>query len=108
MILCPFFFSAPASVPRTESACQPVTAVISAIVAPSGRVSLSTRRSGMGGACAALVVVWVGAGLVVTVRTARGSDVTAACGQLVGRVVDRTRRSERYLRANQPEVVRVG
>ena len=33
---------------------------------------------------------------VVTVRTTRGDDIDAACGQLVGEVVDRTRRSERH------------
>jgi 23S rRNA (adenine2503-C2)-methyltransferase len=36
------------------------------------------------------------AGFVVTVRTTRGDDIDAACGQLVGEVVDRTRRSERH------------
>ena len=36
------------------------------------------------------------AGFVVTVRTTRGDDIDAACGQLVGDVVDRTRRSARY------------
>lgn len=40
--------------------------------------------------------VLVDAGFVVTVRTTRGDDIDAACGQLVGQVVDRTRRSERY------------
>jgi len=35
------------------------------------------------------------AGLVVTVRKTRGDDISAACGQLAGEVVDRTRRSER-------------
>ena len=29
-------------------------------------------------------------------RKTRGEDIDAACGQLVGRVQDRTRRSERY------------
>lgn len=43
--------------------------------------------------------VLVDAGFIVTVRTTRGDDIDAACGQLVGQVVDRTRRSERY-RAN--------
>ncbi|MFT3930510.1 MAG: 23S rRNA (adenine(2503)-C(2))-methyltransferase RlmN [Spongiibacteraceae bacterium] len=42
------------------------------------------------------------AGYVVTVRTTRGDDIDAACGQLVGQVTDRTRRSERY-RAQQIE-----
>ena len=36
------------------------------------------------------------AGFVVTVRTTRGDDIDAACGQLVGDVNDRTKRSERY------------
>jgi 23S rRNA (adenine2503-C2)-methyltransferase len=44
--------------------------------------------------------VLVDAGYIVTVRTTRGDDIDAACGQLVGEVVDRTRRSERY-RAGQ-------
>lgn len=39
------------------------------------------------------------AGYTVTVRTTRGDDIGAACGQLVGEVADQTRRSERYRRA---------
>ncbi|MEM9301135.1 MAG: 23S rRNA (adenine(2503)-C(2))-methyltransferase RlmN, partial [Pseudomonadota bacterium] len=34
--------------------------------------------------------------LVATVRKTRGDDIDAACGQLVGRVQDRTRRQERH------------
>jgi 23S rRNA (adenine2503-C2)-methyltransferase len=45
--------------------------------------------------------VLVDAGFIVTVRTTRGDDIAAACGQLVGQVVDRTRRSERYRAAGQ-------
>jgi 23S rRNA (adenine2503-C2)-methyltransferase len=41
------------------------------------------------------------AGLNTTVRRTRGDDIDAACGQLVGEVKDRTRRKERYLRAQQ-------
>jgi 23S rRNA (adenine2503-C2)-methyltransferase len=33
------------------------------------------------------------AGLVATVRKTRGDDIAAACGQLAGRVQDRTRRT---------------
>ena len=33
-----------------------------------------------------------GAGLTVTTRKTRGDDIAAACGQLAGDVVDRTRR----------------
>ncbi len=36
------------------------------------------------------------AGLVCTVRSTRGDDIDAACGQLVGQVADRTRRAERW------------
>ncbi len=35
-------------------------------------------------------------GLLTTVRTTRGDDIDAACGQLVGDVMDRTRRNERW------------
>ena len=42
-------------------------------------------------------------GLIATVRKTRGDDIDAACGQLVGKVLDRTRRSrtirEQQLRA---------
>ncbi len=34
-------------------------------------------------------------GLIATVRKTRGEDIDAACGQLVGKVLDRTKRSER-------------
>ncbi|PCJ92061.1 MAG: 23S rRNA (adenine(2503)-C(2))-methyltransferase RlmN [Porticoccaceae bacterium] len=46
------------------------------------------------------------AGHIVTVRTTRGDDIAAACGQLAGTVNDRTRRSERYQRQNQEQPVR--
>jgi 23S rRNA (adenine2503-C2)-methyltransferase len=35
-------------------------------------------------------------GYITTVRTTRGEDIDAACGQLAGQVNDLTRRSERY------------
>ncbi|MCG8415729.1 MAG: 23S rRNA (adenine(2503)-C(2))-methyltransferase RlmN [Pseudomonadales bacterium] len=38
------------------------------------------------------------AGFTVTVRTTRADDIGAACGQLVGAVADRTKRSGRHLR----------
>ncbi|NHN76669.1 23S rRNA (adenine(2503)-C(2))-methyltransferase RlmN [Azotobacter chroococcum] len=41
------------------------------------------------------------AGHNVTVRTTRGDDIDAACGQLVGQVMDRTRRSERHIAVRQ-------
>jgi len=39
----------------------------------------------------------INAGYITTVRTTRGDDIDAACGQLVGKVEDRTRRSARYI-----------
>ena len=36
------------------------------------------------------------AGLITITRKTRGDDIDAACGQLVGRVADRTRRSSRH------------
>jgi 23S rRNA (adenine2503-C2)-methyltransferase len=48
--------------------------------------------------------VLIDAGFVVTIRTTRGDDIDAACGQLVGDVVDRTRRAERYREQHASEV----
>lgn len=39
--------------------------------------------------------ILIDAGYIVTVRTTRGDDIDAACGQLAGRVNDRTKRSAR-------------
>ncbi len=39
-------------------------------------------------------------GHIATVRTTRGDDIDAACGQLVGQVADKTRRNERHLAKN--------
>ena len=41
-------------------------------------------------------------GLIATVRKTRGDDIDAACGQLVGKFQDRTRRSERLREAKPP------
>jgi 23S rRNA (adenine2503-C2)-methyltransferase len=38
----------------------------------------------------------VEAGYICTIRATRGDDIDAACGQLVGQVQDRTRRSEKW------------
>ena len=45
------------------------------------------------------------AGFVTTIRTTRGDDIDAACGQLVGQVADRTRRSARYRASNMASEV---
>jgi len=41
--------------------------------------------------------------ILTTVRRTRGDDVDAACGQLVGQVVDRTRRSQKYIELRQAD-----
>ena len=51
---------------------------------------------------AAFQNVLLQAGLVVTLRTTRGDEIAAACGQLTGAVRDRTRRSQRHLKASEP------
>ncbi len=56
-------------------------------------------------------VALIEAGFNTTVRKTRGDDIDAACGQLVGSVMDKTRRSARYEEARreqsrQPENVR--
>lgn len=50
----------------------------------------------------------IDAGFIVTVRSTRGDDIDAACGQLVGDVVDKTRRAERYRLANDTQIINVG
>jgi len=51
------------------------------------------------------------AGYTVTVRTTRGEDINAACGQLAGAVNDRTRRSERFqqqlAKKQQEQILRI-
>ncbi len=44
------------------------------------------------------------AGTIVTVRKTRGDDIEAACGQLAGDVMDRTRRAEKF-RQKQAEKI---
>tara|TARA_B100000767_G_scaffold274067_1_gene305990 strand:- start:1162 stop:2364 length:1203 start_codon:yes stop_codon:yes gene_type:complete len=51
-----------------------------------------------------------GAGFIAPVRTTRGDDIDAACGQLVGQVADRTKRQQRYLsnqKNNDEQSVRI-
>jgi 23S rRNA (adenine2503-C2)-methyltransferase len=63
---------------------------------PFNTFSQSDYERPSGNAVSRFWQVLVDAGYIVTVRTTRGDDIDAACGQLVGQVVDRTRRSERY------------
>ncbi len=41
--------------------------------------------------------ILIAAGYIATIRTTRGDDIDAACGQLAGSVNDKTRRSQRYI-----------
>lgn len=45
-----------------------------------------------------------GAGIVTTIRKTRGDEIDAACGQLAGEVVDRTRLKERRIQLHRPSV----
>jgi len=45
------------------------------------------------------------AGYATMLRTTRGEDIDAACGQLVGQVQDRTRRQERYIARRKAQEV---
>ncbi|MCB1678700.1 MAG: 23S rRNA (adenine(2503)-C(2))-methyltransferase RlmN [Halioglobus sp.] len=68
----------------------------------------SGYRRPSGNAVSRFWQVLVDAGYIVTVRTTRGDDIDAACGQLVGQVVDRTRRSERHRAAVQTRAMQTG
>lgn len=51
--------------------------------------------------------ILIEAGYTVTLRTTRGDDIDAACGQLAGQVNDRTKRSQRYRQEQGLEAVRI-
>jgi 23S rRNA (adenine2503-C2)-methyltransferase len=57
----------------------------------------------------AFQTVLMQAGYITMIRTTRGDDINAACGQLVGMVEDRTRRQSRYRErlGQQVDVVQV-
>ncbi|MCB1690165.1 MAG: 23S rRNA (adenine(2503)-C(2))-methyltransferase RlmN [Halioglobus sp.] len=75
---------------------------------PFNAFAQSDYRRPSGNAVQRFWQVLVDAGYIVTVRTTRGDDIDAACGQLVGQVVDRTRRSERYRAADDAQLITVG
>ena len=75
---------------------------------PFNPFAQSDYRRPSGNAVQRFWQVLVDAGYIVTVRTTRGDDIDAACGQLVGQVVDRTRRSERYRAAGDAQRITVG
>ncbi|WP_269617995.1 23S rRNA (adenine(2503)-C(2))-methyltransferase RlmN [Zhongshania sp. BJYM1] len=63
---------------------------------PFNPFSLSNYRRPSKNAINRFWLVLTEAGYVTTVRTPRGDDIDAACGQLAGQVQDRTKRSERH------------
>ena len=44
-------------------------------------------------------------GYITTIRTTRGEDIMAACGQLVGQVNDKTKRKERAQKRIQAQTI---
>lgn len=75
---------------------------------PFNTFAQSEYRRPSGNAVSRFWQVLVDAGYIVTVRTTRGDDIDAACGQLVGEVVDKTRRSDRHRAAAQSGQIEVG
>ncbi len=74
---------------------------------PFNTFAQSDYRRPSGNAVSRFWQVLVDAGFTVTVRTTRGDDIDAACGQLVGQVVDKTRRAERHRQAVETQAVRM-
>ena len=68
---------------------------------PFNPFSLSNYRRPSKNAVSRFWQVMTDAGYVTTVRTTRGDDIDAACGQLAGQVQDRTRRAERHRRKSE-------
>ena len=65
---------------------------------PAGRdLAFTTAKSAVDEAIRAFQKQLNNAGMIAPVRRTRGDDIDAACGQLKGQVMDRTRRSERYI-----------
>jgi 23S rRNA (adenine2503-C2)-methyltransferase len=75
---------------------------------PFNTFAQSAYRRPSGNAVSRFWQVLVDAGYIVTVRTTRGDDIDAACGQLVGQVVDRTGRSCRYRVVGDTQLITVG
>ena len=63
---------------------------------PFNPFPLSDYRRASGNAVKRFQDILINSGYTATVRTTRGDDIDAACGQLAGSVNDLTRRSQRY------------
>lgn len=63
---------------------------------PFNPFSLSNYKRVSNNALRRFQQILIDEGFTTTVRTTRGEDIDAACGQLAGQVNDRTKRSQRY------------
>lgn len=63
---------------------------------PFNPFSLSDYKKVSNNALRRFQTILIDEGYIATVRTTRGDDIEAACGQLAGQVNDRTKRSARY------------
>ncbi len=63
---------------------------------PFNPFSLSNYKRVSNNAMRRFQTILIEAGYTTTIRTTRGDDIDAACGQLAGQVEDRTKRSARY------------
>ena len=63
---------------------------------PFNPFNLSNYKRVSNNALRRFQTILIEAGYTTTVRTTRGDDIDAACGQLAGSINDKTRRSERY------------
>jgi len=63
---------------------------------PFNPFSLSDYKRVSNNAMRRFQQILIDAGFTTTIRTTRGEDIDAACGQLAGQVNDRTKRSQRY------------
>lgn len=63
---------------------------------PFNPFDLSNYRKVSNNALRRFQTILIEEGYITTVRTTRGDDIEAACGQLAGQINDRTRRSARY------------
>ncbi|SMF58177.1 23S rRNA (adenine2503-C2)-methyltransferase [Alteromonadaceae bacterium Bs31] len=63
---------------------------------PFNPFSLSNYKRVSNNALRRFQQILIDAGYTTTIRTTRGEDIDAACGQLAGKVNDKTKRSQRY------------
>lgn len=64
---------------------------------PFNPFSLSDYQKPSGNTVKRFAKILTDAGFMTTIRTTRGDDIDAACGQLVGQFLDKTKRKQRYI-----------